>query len=215
MVQPGSVKSGGTWHVEQRAVPSNNVLPRAAARLVEAARRRLPARESRAGRTAAPASFAVIMSVGERTSLNPARGGDRELRGVVRAADRRTCPSPCISRFATNAFQYGTLPQPVYVCRLTPASPKAGGISVAADPAVRPERLAVENSSASNLPGPQLVRTVRTVGSLDRSSVATALRSGDRPTIAPTFRSRFAQPSSRWPMPGANESSTVEWHSAH
>ncbi len=33
--------------------------------------------------------------------------------------------------------------------------------------------------------------------------------------MAPTFRSRFAQPSRRLPIPGANESSTVEWHSAH
>src|SRR6185503_19953051 len=30
----------------------------------------------------------------------------------------------------------------------------------------------------------------------------------------PTSRSRFAQPSSRRPIPGANESSTVEWHKA-
>ena len=33
--------------------------------------------------------------------------------------------------------------------------------------------------------------------------------------IPPTFRSRLAHPSSRWPIPGAKESSTVEWHSAH
>src|SRR5262245_3710717 len=33
--------------------------------------------------------------------------------------------------------------------------------------------------------------------------------------ISPTLRSRFAQPSSRAPMPGANESSTVLWQSAH
>ena len=32
--------------------------------------------------------------------------------------------------------------------------------------------------------------------------------------MAPTLRSRLGQPSSRWPMPGANESSTVEWQSA-
>ena len=32
--------------------------------------------------------------------------------------------------------------------------------------------------------------------------------------IAPTFRSRLGQPSSLRPMPGATESSTVEWHSA-
>src|SRR5215472_14574727 len=29
--QPGSVKSGGTWHVEHSAGPSNSTLPRAAA----------------------------------------------------------------------------------------------------------------------------------------------------------------------------------------
>ena len=40
-------------------------------------------------------------------------------------------------------------------------------------------------------------------------------RLGASAMIAPTSRSRFAQPSSRRPMPGAKESSTVEWQSAH
>jgi hypothetical protein len=33
--------------------------------------------------------------------------------------------------------------------------------------------------------------------------------------MAPTLRSRLAQPSSRLPMPGAKELSTVEWQNAH
>ena len=33
--------------------------------------------------------------------------------------------------------------------------------------------------------------------------------------IAPAFRSRFGQPSRRLPIPGENESSTVEWQKAH
>ena len=37
---------------------------------------------------------------------------------------------------------------------------------------------------------------------------------GDNAMIAPTFRSRFGHPSSRLPMPGAKELSTVEWHNA-
>ena len=40
-------------------------------------------------------------------------------------------------------------------------------------------------------------------------------RSGAAEMMAPTFRSRFGQPSRRLPMPGANESSTVAWQSAH
>ena len=40
-------------------------------------------------------------------------------------------------------------------------------------------------------------------------------RLGASDTIAPTLRSRLAQPSSRLPMPGAKESSTVEWQNAH
>ncbi len=32
--------------------------------------------------------------------------------------------------------------------------------------------------------------------------------------MAPTLRSRLAQPSSRCPIPGAKELSTVEWHTA-
>ena len=38
MFQPGSVKSGGTWQVAQRALPSKSVLPRVGRRGVEAAR---------------------------------------------------------------------------------------------------------------------------------------------------------------------------------
>ena len=52
-------------------------------------------------------------------------------------------------------------------------------------------------NSASNFPGPQLASTFFTVGSSTLSSVVSALKSGARLTIAPTFRSRFAQPSSR------------------
>jgi hypothetical protein len=53
--------------------------------------------------------------------------------------------------------------------------------------------------------------SVRTVDCSTSSSVATAPRSGARLMIAPTLRSRFAQPSSRRPMPGASELSTVLW----
>ena len=41
------------------------------------------------------------------------------------------------------------------------------------------------------------------------------LRFGASVTIAPTFRSRFGKPSSRLPMPRANELSTVERQKAH
>ena len=47
------------------------------------------------------------------------------------------------------------------------------------------------------------------------SSSATGARFGASEMILPTLRSRLAQPSSRLPMPGANELSTVEWHSEH
>src|SRR4051794_25993710 len=70
------------------------------------------------------------------------------------------------------------------------------------------------NSSASNLPGPHDARTFLTVGrSTPRRSV-TGLRFGAAEMIAPTLRSRLGQPSRRWPMPGANELFTVEWHTA-
>src|SRR3954466_5950439 len=71
------------------------------------------------------------------------------------------------------------------------------------------------NSSASNLPGPHAARTFFTVATLVWSRWATGLRFGDRDTMGPTWRAGFAQPSSRCPMPGAKELSTVEWHSAH
>src|SRR5437773_460297 len=60
-------------------------------------------------------------------------------------------------------------------------------------------------NSASYLPGPHELSTALTAGG----------RTGERATIAPTFRSRFGSPSSRRPTPGATELSTVEWHRAH
>ena len=95
------------------------------------------------------------------------------------------------------------------VCRFTPARPYAGGMSVALvplGPAVFPSR----NIEASNLPGPQPVSTPRTVASSTPSSAETIDRSGAAAMIWPTSRSRAGQPSSRWPMPAVNESSTVE-----
>src|SRR2546423_638003 len=70
------------------------------------------------------------------------------------------------------------------------------------------------NSSASNLPGPHEARTFLTVSTSVPSTSATGLRLGDSETIAPTLRSRLAQPSSRLPMPLVNESSTIEWQTA-
>src|SRR5512133_2343873 len=46
------------------------------------------------------------------------------------------------------------------------------------------------------------------------AALAAAGTAGDSAMIAPGFRSRLGQPSGRLPMPGANESYTVEWHSA-
>src|SRR5690242_10821863 len=147
-------------------------------------------------------------------------------------------PLPCISRLATKAFQCGTEPQPVQVCRFTPPRPNAGGISVAPDtlaPVILPSvaccalaALPSRSNSASNLPGPQLFNTLRTAAWLVFSRVANALRSGAMAIMAPTFKSRLGQPSSRWPtqpVPGFGwmtpahragwELSTVEWHKAH
>ena len=47
-----------------------------------------------------------------------------------------------------------------------------------------------------------------------RTWSAIGARLGASETIRPTFRSWFGQPSSRLPIPGANESSTVEWQRA-
>ena len=138
--------------------------------------------------------------------------------GNLLASSRREStklPFPCISRLATKAFQYVVEPKPVEVLRFTPASPKAAGIKTDADLPSGWNALPSRASSASNLPGPQLARTARTVSVDTPSSSANGCRLGDRPMIAPTFKSRAGHPSSRWPMPGANELSTVEWQSAH
>ena len=70
-------------------------------------------------------------------------------------------------------------------------------------------------SSASNFPGPQAANTLLSVATSVLRRLATGWRFGARLTIAPTFKSWFAHPSRRWPMPGANELSTVEWQNAH
>jgi hypothetical protein len=56
----------------------------------------------------------------------------------------------------------------------------------------------------SYLPGPQFL-----------NSALKASSAGERPRIKPTFRSVFAHPSSRLPMPVVKELSTEEWQSAH
>src|SRR5262245_58428820 len=71
------------------------------------------------------------------------------------------------------------------------------------------------SNSASKRPGPQLARTFLTVSASTSRRSVNGLRFGASEMIAPTFRSRLAQPSRRRPMPGANESSTVEWQNAH
>src|SRR3954466_1850497 len=106
-------------------------------------------------------------------------------------------------------------PQPVYVWRSTPASPYAGGISVAAVLPSGRKPLPSRKSSASNLPGPHAARTFLTVAASTPSRSVTGLRFGASETIAPTLRSRLGQPSRREPMPGATELFTVEWHTAH
>src|SRR3954468_4766385 len=124
-------------------------------------------------------------------------------------------PLPCICVTATYSFQYGMLPrEPDQVWLFTPAMPNAGGISVAA--ALPSGRIATPStfSSASYLPGPQLARTFFTVGTSTPNWSTTGCRLGASETMAPTLRSRFGHPSSRLPMPGANELSTVEWQNA-
>ena len=96
-----------------------------------------------------------------------------------------------------------------------PASPNAGGISTAADPPSGLNALPSSSSDASNLPGPQLFKTVLTVSSPTPSRSVNGDRSGASEMTAPTSRSRLAQPSSRRPIPAAKLSSTVLWHSAH
>jgi hypothetical protein len=122
----------------------------------------------------------------------------------------KNVPLPIISRFATNAFQCVTEPQPVYVCSPTPARPNAAGNSVAAvlpsaEPLAVHRQLGVEPARA---PGRQhLLHRVR----VDLQQVGERRQIGrqrdDRADVEIAVR---RQPSSRLPMPGANESSTVE-----
>src|SRR5688572_26628219 len=106
-------------------------------------------------------------------------------------------PRPCIWVTATYAFQYDTGPSAVNVSLSTPRSPYAGGITRGV---FSPSKLIL----GSYLPGPQVFRI----------ALVAASTAGDSATIAPGFSVVFAQPSSRLPIPGANELSTVEWQIA-
>ena len=122
----------------------------------------------------------------------PFARGDRELARRRSAAGRRTSPCRASPVLATNAFQWVTEPQPVQVCRFTPARPNAGGISVAAVLPSGRNALPSQDSSASNLPGPQARARPSPVGLVDLQQVGERLSgSGASAMIAPTFRSRF------------------------
>src|SRR6516225_1073978 len=211
--QPGSVKSGGTWHVAHSAGPSNSALPAAAiAGLNEPGGGLGALRDS--SYACSPGSLGVTRSGLATTCPKPFAAAIGNCLALSSRGSKNV-PWPCISRTATNAFQYGIEPQPVYVCRLIPARPKAGGISAAAERPLGWNALPSSSSSASNLPGPHAFSTLWTVATSVCSRSAMGCRLGANPMMAPTFKSRLAQPSRRWPMPGARELSTVEWHSAH
>ena len=71
-------------------------------------------------------------------------------------------------------------PHPVQVCRLTPASPKAGGIRVAPGLPSARKALPSRKTSASNLPGPHMPSTCRSVSTLTPSRSATGCSFGAR-----------------------------------
>ena len=81
--QPGSVKSGGTWHCAQVALPRKSASPRAAA-----AASKLPAGGRGAGiaswQNYRAASFAVTSSVALRLLPKPARAATGYLLASIR-----------------------------------------------------------------------------------------------------------------------------------
>src|SRR3954447_7485890 len=98
-------------------------------------------------------------------------------------------------------------PSPLYVSKPTPLSPYAGGITTGRDGVLRATIFVPSNAwcRGSYFPGPQVMN----------SAFVAASNAGDSAAIAPTFKSLLAHPSRRCPIPGASESSTDEWHSAH
>src|SRR3546814_8326172 len=84
-------------------------------------------------------------------------------------------------------------PSPVKTTLSTPARPYAGGITTGT---LRPSTF----QRGSYLPGPHELSC----------AFCASESAGDSAMIAPGLRSRLGQPSRRCPMPGENESSTVE-----
>ena len=192
MFQPGSVNSGGTWQLAQPALPLKTRL-RAP---------RPPRRSCLPAAAGAGMAELVEMQGGElggdeiRLAAHVAeavRRGDGELVASFSRGSKNV-PLPCISRLATKAFQCVTEPQPVQVCRFTPARPKAGGISVAA--ARRPDGTPCRRGSARRrtCPAPSCAAPAAP-SPRPRRAVGERLQFGASAMIAPTSRSRLAQPS--------------------
>src|SRR6202521_6338080 len=97
-------------------------------------------------------------------------------------------------------------PYALNVSQPTPFKPYIGGRTIGSEGLFSGRRFVPSNAwwRGSYLPGPQVLN----------SALVAASSAGERATIAPTFRSVLAHPSSRLPIPGANELSTDEWQSA-
>ena len=94
----------------------------------------------------------VIKSESLRTSFEPALTAIGYCTLSFNRGSKKV-PLPCISRFETSAFQYVVEPNPVQVPRFTPARPKAGGMSTAADFPFGWKRFSVQEELSIELSG--------------------------------------------------------------
>ena len=151
--QPGSVKS--RRHVAAGAVglAEKTCLPRPRRRGVKLPRGGGGRGECQLVDVQGRRAWGVTRSGSLRTLPKPARAAIGNCAASFSRGSKNV-PLPCISRFATKAFQYVTEPQPVQVCRLTPGETEGGrnercrGLAVGAEALAVEEQLGVELARA-------------------------------------------------------------------
>ena len=197
--QPGSVKSGGTWQVAHAPCPSKIALPARGRGRVEDAGRRLRRGKRELVEVERRELRRDQVGLVARRCPKPALGRDRELLRVVEPRRRRTSPCRASRGWRRTHSSRSPSPSPVHVCEVDAGEPERGRDQRrrACLPSGR-KALPSRNSSASNLPGPQLASTFVDGRLVDAEQVGERLQvRAPATTIAPTLRSRFGQPSSR------------------
>ena len=208
MFQPGSVKSGGHGRCCSARSPGEDLFSLAAAAPSRKSPSAATAPEWRADRTGA-LELGGDQVGGVPHVPEPRASGNGELHRVIQARIEKRSAAAHLEIGEERIPMRDTSPSRSRCA--DHRHPKAGGIRVAADLPVRPERLAVQQQAGVELarsPAPQNALRCSATLPVDPPRLSRSANgcSSARDAISPTSRSRLAHPSSRWPIPDASES---------